>query len=125
MDDHTHPARDDSAALLGAGSAGKRKMASTDPFYVVKDEPQAKLAYIQVKADRFNECLASTASSPTEFRELRKALGRDVRAADSQCKDLKVTLDYRLQGSKYRLTSRFPGATVRKTRPSSVRAHRR
>lgn len=68
---------------------------SNDPFYVVQQELKSNVSAINAKTARFEELLntVDTATS-TEFRDLRKALGREVRGADSRLKDLKLTVDY-------------------------------
>lgn len=71
-------------------------MATTDPFHVVKDELVGKLSSIANKVARFNGLLygpATSAGNP-QFRECKKSLAREIRAAEAQLKDLGLTVDY-------------------------------
>jgi len=70
--------------------------ASHDPFHVVKEELVAKLEVLDGKVQRFGGQLygpVSTAGNP-QFREAKKAVARDVRAAEAQLKDLGLTVEY-------------------------------
>ena len=69
-------------------------LASQDPFYVVKEELIKKLESIAGKVDRFQNLLwnSNTAGS-ADFKEARKQLSREVKAAEGQLKDLEMTVD--------------------------------
>ncbi|CAM9677548.1 unnamed protein product [Phaeothamnion confervicola] len=67
--------------------------AAQDPFYVVKDEVSSKVEYIKVRLDRFRDLRDSTnTASNKEFQQLRGSLGREIKAAEAQLKDLKRTV---------------------------------
>ncbi|CAN0033595.1 unnamed protein product, partial [Discosporangium mesarthrocarpum] len=66
-----------------------------DPFYAVRDEVSAKIEYIKVRLERFNDLLVNTNTSENkDFQELHSGLRQEVRTADSQIRDLRRTVDY-------------------------------
>jgi len=66
---------------------------SNDPFYVVKDEIQAKLEYAKVKHARFQDLLENTnTATNNEFREIRKALLKEVSKAERDLSSLNMTI---------------------------------
>mmetsp|Transcript_6850 Transcript_6850/g.21237 ORF Transcript_6850/g.21237 Transcript_6850/m.21237 type:complete len:266 (-) Transcript_6850:291-1088(-) len=69
--------------------------ATHDPFYVVKDELAGKLESIGKRLERFESLLwhTNTANNP-DFRDAKKGLSREVKAAEAQLKDLELTVDY-------------------------------
>uniref|UniRef100_A0A7S3K6G0 t-SNARE coiled-coil homology domain-containing protein n=1 Tax=Aureoumbra lagunensis TaxID=44058 RepID=A0A7S3K6G0_9STRA len=69
--------------------------ASHDPFYVVKDELVNKLESISSRLERYENLLwkINTAAS-VEFKEVKKGLSREVKAAEAQIKDLALTVEY-------------------------------
>ena len=68
---------------------------SHDPYYVVQGELQTKIAAAEPRAARFVHLLETTDTcTNAEFRELRRALTKEVKAADAQLKDLRTTVDY-------------------------------
>lgn len=68
--------------------------ASVDPFYVVKDELTAKIDAINSKTTKFLELLdtCNTAKS-SEFKDARRSLGKDLKSAEKQLRDLTFTVD--------------------------------
>ena len=69
---------------------------ANDPFHVVKDELVTKLESIEVKVGRFNSLLygPGTTAGNKDFRECKKSLAREIRAAEGQLKDLGLTVEY-------------------------------
>ena len=70
-------------------------MSASDPYYVVKDELVAKIGSLQTRLESFQDVLynTNTAANPA-FKEQRKQLGRELRGAESQLKDLGLTVEY-------------------------------
>jgi len=69
--------------------------AAQDPFYVVKDELTSKVKSIQKKRQTFRRLLETTdTASNQEFKDAKKALGRDLKAAEKQLKDLTLTVEF-------------------------------
>jgi len=65
-----------------------------DPFYVVKDELATKVQHIQGRLQNFRRLLASTnTATDTEFKECRKTLGRELKSAEKQLRDLNLTVE--------------------------------
>lgn len=70
-------------------------MSASDPYYVVKDELVGKVESIESRLKAFEQVLYSTNSAANPaFKEQKKAFARELRAAESQLKDLGLTVDY-------------------------------
>lgn len=66
-----------------------------DPFYAVRDELSAKIEYIKVRLERYQDLLNNTNTVENrDFQELRKGLSKEVKGADAQLKDLRRTVEY-------------------------------
>uniref|UniRef100_A0A7S2S2M2 t-SNARE coiled-coil homology domain-containing protein n=1 Tax=Rhizochromulina marina TaxID=1034831 RepID=A0A7S2S2M2_9STRA len=69
--------------------------AAQDPFYVVKDELTAKVHTIQKRLQTFKRLLETTDTATNQdFKDSKKALGRDLKAAEKQLKDLTLTVEF-------------------------------
>mmetsp|Transcript_14830 Transcript_14830/g.26285 ORF Transcript_14830/g.26285 Transcript_14830/m.26285 type:complete len:247 (+) Transcript_14830:418-1158(+) len=67
--------------------------ASVDPFYVVKDELTAKIETINGKTAKFLELLDNTNTAKSvEFKDARRSLGKDLKSAEKQLRDLTFTV---------------------------------
>mmetsp|Transcript_25421 Transcript_25421/g.33188 ORF Transcript_25421/g.33188 Transcript_25421/m.33188 type:complete len:263 (+) Transcript_25421:86-874(+) len=67
---------------------------SSDPFYVVKDEIQAKIEYSRVRHTRFQDLLQNTnTATNSEFRDIRKALIRELASAEKKLSNLNLTVE--------------------------------
>ncbi|CAN0123853.1 unnamed protein product [Ectocarpus sp. 12 AP-2014] len=70
-------------------------VASHDPFYAVRDEVSAKIEYIKVRLERFQDLLNNTNTAQNrDFQDLRKGLTKEVKGADAQLRDLRRTVEY-------------------------------
>ena len=75
--------------------ASSTESSSHDPYYVVQGELQSKISAAEPRAARFVHLLETVDTcTHAEFRELRRALTKEVKAADAQLKDLRTTVDY-------------------------------
>ena len=70
--------------------------AGGDPFHVVKDELVVKLRSIEGRVATFTTLLygSGTTHGNPRFREAKKAVAREVRAAEAQLRDLALTVEY-------------------------------
>ena len=82
--------------FVGEEAQGLMSGGANDPFHVVKDELVAKLESIELRVGQFNGLLygPGTTAGSKPFRDCRKALGREIRGAEGQLKDLGLTVDY-------------------------------
>lgn len=70
-------------------------MAAHDPFYAVRDEVSAKIEYLKVRLERFQDLLHNTDTAQNrDFQDLRKGLLKEVKGADAQLRDLRRTVEY-------------------------------
>ena len=70
--------------------------AGGDPFHVVKDELVVKLRSIDGRVAQFTTLLygSGTTHQNPRFREAKKAVAKEVRAAEAQLRDLALTVEY-------------------------------
>ena len=82
--------------FVGEEAQGLMSGGANDPFHVVKDELVAKLESIELRVGQFNGLLygPGTTAGSKPFRDCRKALGREIRGAEGQLKDLGLTVEY-------------------------------
>eukprot|EP00595_Chromulina_sp_UTEXLB2642_P002212 CAMPEP_0196761094 /NCGR_PEP_ID=MMETSP1095-20130614/215_1 /TAXON_ID=96789 ORGANISM="Chromulina nebulosa, Strain UTEXLB2642" /NCGR_SAMPLE_ID=MMETSP1095 /ASSEMBLY_ACC=CAM_ASM_000446 /LENGTH=223 /DNA_ID=CAMNT_0042110189 /DNA_START=64 /DNA_END=732 /DNA_ORIENTATION=+ len=65
-----------------------------DPFYTVRDNVQSQVDRIKVSHEKFQGLIRNTdTSSNSEFKDLRKALVKDLRSADKDLQGLKDAVD--------------------------------
>jgi len=69
-------------------------MASQDPYFGVRDNVKAQCDKMKVKNKRFHDMLRSVnTASNLEFKDLRKALAKDVRGVEKQLRDLRGAIE--------------------------------
>lgn len=69
-------------------------MAAQDPFYAVKDELSLKLDSIRARLQVFKRLVKTTdTATDVEFKDCKRALGKEIKSADKQLKDLTLTVE--------------------------------
>ena len=75
-------------------SYSKGDAAAGDPFYKVRDNVNAQVERIRLKNDKFQDLLRNCDTAKNaEFKDLRKVLLRDLKAAEKDVKGLTVAIE--------------------------------
>jgi hypothetical protein len=76
-------------------SYGKSEAAAADPFYKVRDNVNAQVERIKVKHDKLQDLLqqGDVGSGSVDFKELRKTLLKELKAAEKDVRGLQVAIE--------------------------------
>lgn len=76
-------------------SYGKSEAAAADPFYKVRDNVNAQVERIKVKHDKLQDLLhqGDGGSGSVDFKELRKTLLKELKAAEKDVRGLQVAIE--------------------------------
>ena len=67
--------------------------AAGDPFYKVRDNVNAQVERIKVKHEKFQDLLHTNDTGGVDLRELRKALLKELKAAEKDVRGLQIAID--------------------------------